>query len=362
MSHLTDTDSRWRRALISPEATLTETIETLNTVAIKLALCVDSDGRLVGAVTDGDLRRGLLRGLSMQDSVREILNRNPLVVPEGTERETVRAIMQVNKVLQVPVVDVAGRVVALHLWDALDKVHTHNHTMVIMAGGKGTRLRPYTENCPKPMLPVAGKPILQHIIERAKSQGFGRFVLSLNYLGQMIRDHFGDGSSHGLTIAYVEEDEPLGTAGALSLINPRPESAFVVTNGDVLTNIDYRELIEFRERHAAHGVMAVRMYEWTNPYGVVQMEGVNITGFAEKPVSRSYINAGVYAFSPAVLDHLVRDCHCDMPTLFDRLREAKHSTVAYPMHEPWLDVGRPDDLARANATLGAGTGEAEDME
>lgn len=359
---MTDTDSRWRRALISPEATLAETIENLNTVAIKLALCVDAEGRLIGSVTDGDLRRGLLRGLTMQDLVREIANPSPLVVPEGTDHDMVRALMRINKVLQVPVVDAAGRVVGLHLWDALDAVTSHDHTMVIMAGGKGTRLRPYTENCPKPMLPVAGKPMLQHIVERAKSQGFGRFVLSLNYLGQMIRDHFGDGSAYGVTIAYVEEDEPLGTAGALSLIQPRPESAFVVTNGDVLTDIDYRELIEFRERHNAHGVMAVRMYEWTNPYGVVQMEGMNIKGFAEKPVSRSHINAGVYALSPAVLDHLVRDRHCDMPTLFDRLREAKHRTVAYPMHEPWLDVGRPDDLERANATLGSGTDEAEDKE
>lgn len=359
---MTNMDSRWRRALISYEATLADAIENLNTVAIKLALCVDAEGRLIGSVTDGDLRRGLLRGLTIQDPVREIANPNPLVVPEGADPDTVRAIMQLNKVLQVPVVDAAGRVVGLHLWDALDEVPSHDHTMVIMAGGKGMRLRPYTENCPKPMLPVVGKPMLQHIIERARSQGFGRFVLSLNYLGQMIRDHFGDGSTYGVSIAYIEEDEPLGTAGALSLIQPRPESAFVVTNGDVLTDIDYRELIEFRKRHNAHGVMAVRMYEWTNPYGVVQMEGVNITGFAEKPVLRSYINAGVYAFVPAVLDYLVRDRQCDMPTLFDRLREAKHRTVAYPMHEPWLDVGRPDDLERANATLGAGIDKAEDRE
>lgn len=348
---MTEVDSRWRRALISPEATMAETIENLNTVGIKLALCVDAEGRLVGAVSDGDLRRGLLRGLTMQDPVREIANPNPLVVPEGSERDMVRAIMQLNKVLQVPVVDAEGRVVGLHLWDALDKVPSHDHTMVVMAGGKGTRLRPYTENCPKPLLPVAGKPMLQHIIERAKSQGFGRFVLSLNYLGQMIRDHFGDGSSYGVQITYVDEDEPLGTAGALSLIQPRPDSAFVVTNGDVLTDIDYRELIEFRERHNAHGVMAVRMYEWTNPYGVVQMEGVDITGFAEKPVSRSHINAGVYAFSPAALDLLTRNQHCDMPTFFDQLREAGKRTVAYPMHEPWLDVGRQDDLEHANATI-----------
>nr|WP_255702758.1 sugar phosphate nucleotidyltransferase [Roseivivax sp. GX 12232] len=218
-----------------------------------------------------------------------------------------------------------------------------------MAGGKGTRLRPYTENCPKPLLPVAGKPILQHIIERARGQGFTKFILSLNYLGEMIRDHFGDGSRFGVSIDYVTEDQPLGTAGALSLLSPAPTRPFVVTNGDVLTDIDYRDLIEFCERQEALGVMAVRIYEWTNPYGVVQMDGLEITGFVEKPVSRSHINAGVYAFEPQALAHLRRDERCDMPMLFDRLREAGERTVAYPMHEPWLDVGRPDDLEKANS-------------
>jgi dTDP-glucose pyrophosphorylase len=355
-------DNSWKRALISPEATLFDTVKNLNSAAIKLALCVDAEGQLVGTVSDGDLRRGLLRRLSMQDSVREIVNINPLVVPEGTDHENVQAIMQANKVFHLPVVDAEGRVVGLHLWDAPRFVASSDYTMVIMAGGKGTRLRPYTENCPKPMLHVGGKPMLQHIIDRAKSQGFGNFVVALNYLGHMIRDHFGDGSAHGVTITYVDEDEPLGTAGALSLIRERPKSAFVVTNGDVLTDINYRELIEFCELHNAHGVMAVRTYEWTNPYGVVQTEGMNIVGFAEKPVTRSHINAGVYALSPAVMDHLVRDQHCDMPTLFDRLREAKKCTLVYSMHEPWIDVGRPVDLEHANLTLGAGTNEAEDKE
>lgn len=348
---MSENDPRWRRALLPVDATLAQTIENLNEVSIKLALCVDAEGKLLGSVSDGDIRRGLLRGLAMDDPVSEIANPSPMVVPESADRDLVRALMQANKVQQVPVVDPQGRVVGLHLWDELTTPATHDHPMVIMAGGKGTRLRPYTENCPKPMLPVAGKPILQHIIERAQSQGFSRFYLSLNYLGDMIRDHFGDGSALGTTITYVTEEEPLGTAGALSLIDPRPDTPFVVTNGDVLTDIDYRELIEFRERLDAQAVMAVRRYDWTNPYGVVEMDGVDISGFAEKPVTRSHINAGVYAFDPGALDHLEAQRHCDMPTLFDRLREKGRRTVAYPMHEPWLDVGRPDDLERANQKL-----------
>lgn len=348
---MSENNPRWRRALLPVDATLAQTIENLNEVSIKLALCVDAEGKLLGSVSDGDIRRGLLRGLAMDDPVSEIANPSPMVVPESADRDLVRALMQANKVQQVPVVDPQGRVVGLHLWDELTTPASHDHPMVIMAGGKGTRLRPYTENCPKPMLPVAGKPILQHIIERAQSQGFSRFYLSLNYLGDMIRDHFGDGSALGATITYVTEEEPLGTAGALSLIDPRPDTPFVVTNGDVLTDIDYRELIEFRERLDAQAVMAVRRYDWTNPYGVVEMDGVDISGFAEKPVTRSHINAGVYAFDPGALDHLEAQRHCDMPTLFDRLREKGRRTVAYPMHEPWLDVGRPDDLERANRKL-----------
>lgn len=351
---MTDTEARWRRAILPVNATLGEAIRNLNEVAIKLSLCVDEDGRLTGSVSDGDVRRGLLRGLSMDSPVSEIANTSPLVVPENTEMDIVRSLMTANKVQQVPVVDVEGRPVGLHLSEYLHTPAARGNTMVIMAGGKGTRLRPFTENCPKPMLPIAGKPMLEHIIERARSQGFNRFVLSLNYLGEMIRDHFGDGSHLNVSISYVEENAPLGTAGALSLLSPLPDRSIVVTNGDVLSDINYGELIDFRVRQSAAAVMSVRSYEWTNPFGVVQMDGVEITGFVEKPISRSHINAGIYALAPIALSFLEEHQHCDMPTLFDRLRLAGHKTVAYPMHEPWLDVGRPDDLERADQALSSG--------
>ena len=350
-------DINWRRTLIPPDATLITAIENLNNTACKLALCIDTEGRLVGTVSDGDLRRGLLRGLTMQDPVSKIVNTRPLVVPEGCGQNVVRDMMRNNKINQAPVVDRARRVVGLYLWDYSDRVLNHDHSMVIMAGGKGTRLRPHTNSLPKPMLPVAGKPILQRIIERAKTQGFANFVLSINYLGEMIREYFGDGSAYGVRVTYIDEDKPLGTVGALSLMHPRPESSFVLTNGDVLTEINYRELIGFCERYNAYGVMAVRKHEWTNPYGVVQIDGMNITGFIEKPVSYSYINAGVYAFSPEIFNYLEPDEHCDIPALFERLREAKLRSVAFPLHEQWLDVGHPADLESANSILGRSTNE-----
>lgn len=345
---MTNREERWRKALISENATLAQAIKNLNEGGLKLALCVHENGQLYGSISDGDIRRGLIQGLTLQDSIKSIINASPLVVPEGAKPETVRGLMVANKIQQIPVIDANGWPVGLHLWDEIDTDPVRDNIVIIMAGGKGTRLRPFTEDRPKPMLEIAGKPMMQHIIERAQKQGFSRFIISLNYLGDVIRDHFGDGSDFGIYIDYVNENEPLGTAGALSLLVSRPDKPFIVTNGDVLADINYGELIDFRDRHDASAVMAVRVYEWANPFGVVQMDGPEITGFAEKPISRSYINAGIYAFDPGALDLLEMGQHCDMPSLFDRLRENGQRTVAYPMHEPWLDVGRPDDLKRAN--------------
>jgi NDP-sugar pyrophosphorylase family protein len=223
--------------------------------------------------------------------------------------------------------------------------------MIIMAGGKGTRLMPHTEYSPKPMVAIGGKPMLEHIIERGKSEGFNHFVLAIYHLGQKIEDYFGNGERLGVQIEYLREQSPLGTAGALSLLSPRPESPFVVTNGDVITDIHYGELLDFHERYQASATMAVRVHEWQHPFGVVQTEGVEIIGYVEKPISRSHINAGVYALSPAVLDELNVNMPCDMPTLFNRLQANGKRTIAYPMYEPWLDVGKPDDLAQANVDI-----------
>jgi len=224
--------------------------------------------------------------------------------------------------------------------------------MVIMAGGMGTRLRPHTENCPKPLLPVAGKPMLEHIIDRARIEGFTHFILAIYHLGEMIEEYFGNGERWNVEIKYLREQAPLGTAGALGLLNPRPTEPFVVTNGDVLTDIRYGELLDFHTRHAAAATMAVRLHEWQHPFGVVQTRGVEIVGFEEKPVARTHINAGVYVLEPDALNTLAVDTPCDMPALFERLQAQSMRTVAYPMHEPWLDVGRPEDLVVAQAASG----------
>jgi NDP-sugar pyrophosphorylase family protein len=279
----------------------------------------------------------------MNSSIDSIIRREPLVVPPTLDRDSVLQIMQTNKVHQLPIVDENGYVVGLHLLDEIMFPSQRPNLMVIMAGGQGARLRPHTDNCPKPLLPVGGKPMLEHIIERAKAEGFQHFVLAIHYLGHMIEDYFGDGSRLQVSIDYLREEKPLGTAGSLGLMNPKPENPFLVTNGDVLTDIHYGELLDFHCRHAALATMAVRPHEWQHPFGVVRTEGVDIVGFEEKPVSRSHINAGIYVLEPKALDTMETGEHCDMPTLFGRLKEQKERTIVYPMHEPWLDVGRVDD-------------------
>lgn len=338
----------WQKAVITPRANIQEAARNLTESALKLALVVGPDGKLVGTISDGDIRRGLLRGLTFESPVSDIIRRNPLVVPEGVPADVVRKIMLANRIQQVPEIDEHNRLVNLHFWDDFESPVLTDVAMVIMAGGKGERLRPYTENCPKPMLLVHGKPMLEHIICRSKVEGFHRFIISVNYLSTVIEDYFKDGEKLGVQIEYLRETAPLGTAGALSLLDNLPVTPLVVVNGDVISDINYGDLFDFHARQFADATMAIKLHEWQHPYGVVQIDGVKIVGFEEKPIARTHINAGVYVLSPSALSYLQKNEACDMPTLFNRLQSAGKRTVAYPMHEPWLDVGRPLDLSEAN--------------
>lgn len=338
----------WRQTKIAAESTLRDAAQNLSKSAQKIALVIDGTGKLLGSLTDGDIRRGLLQGMTLESSVVEVMRRNPLVVPAHMPSDMIRQIMVANKIHQIPEVDDQNTVLGLHTWDAYESARVDTDLMVIMAGGKGVRLRPHTENCPKPMLPVHGRPMLAHIIDRARAEGFVNFIVSTHYLGHLIEEYFGDGRKFGVQIQYLRETSPLGTAGALSLMLSIPERPFIVTNGDVLTDIRYGDLLDFHNRHSSDATMAVRLHEWQHPFGVVEIDGLSIVGFEEKPIARTHINAGVYAISPNALRFLQNGESCDMPKLFERLQANQLRTIAYPMHEPWLDVGRPEDLVAAN--------------
>lgn len=346
-----NSEKKWRTAALLLKSSIKQAITLLNQTGVQIVLVVNSQDTFLGTVTDGDIRRGLLRGLRLEDPIESIMSSNSVVVPPEMTRNMVLQIMHANRLRQLPVVDVDYKLIGLHLWDEISTPMDRPNLMVIMAGGFGTRLKPFTEECPKPMLRVSGKPMLEHIIERAKTEGFTRFVISIHYLGHIIEEYFGDGARLGVRIDYLKESTPLGTAGALSLLHPYPDYPFIVTNGDVLSEVKYSELLDFHTRHSAFATMAVRLHELQHQFGVVQIQGVDIVGFEEKPVFRSHINAGVYVLSHEALNFLERDKPCHMPALFEKLQINGKRVVAYPMHEPWLDVGRPDDLMLANRNV-----------
>jgi dTDP-glucose pyrophosphorylase len=341
----------WTVTLTGPTVDLHAAIAHLDRAGQQILLIVDEDRRLLGTLTDGDVRRALLHGRALTARLDEAMFRTPMVVGPDLDRGAVLNLMQVNKLRQLPIVDAAGRVVGLHVWDQVLAAPSRDNLLVLMAGGFGKRMMPFTETIPKPMLEVAGKPLLQHAIERAHADGFRRFLISLHYLPDVVRHHFGDGRAFGVEIDYIVEDAPLGTAGALSLMADRQDLTFAVANGDVLTDVRFSDMLDFHTSLGASATMAVREHQYHNPFGVVQTDGMEITGFEEKPVWRTRINAGLYTLDPRALDLLVKGEHCNMPTLFDRLRAQGHKTIVYPMHETWMDVGNPQDLLKANRAL-----------
>jgi len=338
----------WRDSIVKINTPIKIAIERLNKVGIKIALVLDENFRLLGTISDGDFRRGMLSGLTLEDTVEKIMNKNPRTVNEGTSRLEILKLMNDTKILQIPIVDRNNFVIGLHLWDDISVQAKYSNIMVIMAGGKGSRLHPQTENRPKPMLLVAGVPILEHIIKRARSQGFNHFIIAINYLGQIIEDYFKDGHKFGVKIEYLHEDVPLGTAGALSLLSHKPEGAFIVTNGDVITDINYSDFLEYHTVQNAAATVAVHTHEFQIPYGVVQINGLEVESYEEKPIVSSLINAGVYALDPDILDLITEPKFRDMPELLDISRDLKKKVIVYPLHESWIDIGRPIDLEIAN--------------
>ena len=341
----------WRQTLMSVNTTLGEAVLNLDQSGLRIILITDNSGFLLGTITDGDIRRGLLKGLNLASPVTQIINNKPLVVTASLNKDLVMQIMAANKIYQIPIVNEHHHVIGLHLWDQIMVSQPRENVMIIMAGGLGKRLHPYTEQCPKPMLLVAGKPMLEHIVNNAKSEGFTRLIIAINYLGHIIKDYFSDGEKFGVQISYIEEQEPLGTAGALSLLTSLPDAPIVVTNGDVISDIKYGEVLDFHVRNYADATMALRSHELQIPYGVVQTRGIEIVGIDEKPILRNNINAGIYVISPSALNILSASSYCDMPNFIEDLIVNSYRIIAYPVHEPWLDVGRPEDLRIANEAL-----------
>lgn len=332
---------------IPPDAAILSAIKAIEAGGIQIAIITDNTSKLLGTVTDGDIRRGLLKGVGLDQPVNLVMNEKPRVLRAGQGRAAAIELMRRLSLHQLPVVDDDGRVVRIELFDDLVAPQDSGTWVVLMAGGLGTRLRPLTENVPKPMIPVGGRPLLETIVRNFESQGFREIFLSVNYKSEVIQAHFGDGLNFGVTIDYLVEKERLGTAGALSLLPRRPSAPMIVMNGDLLTSINFRQLVEFHREQRALATMCVREYAFQVPYGVVQTDGPKLMALIEKPVHNFFVNAGVYVIEPAALDLLPKGQQFDMPQLFERVTACGGTASVFPIHEYWLDIGRFDDLDRA---------------
>lgn len=342
----------WKKVLINADMSLRETIRVIDSGALKIALVVDADQKLLGTVTDGDIRRGILRGCSLEDSVQQVLNRTPTVAAQNEGKDQILALMRLRQVYQIPVIDGDGRVVGLEIVERILETPRYDNCVILMAGGLGSRLKPLTDDTPKPLLKVGGKPILETILENFIHYGFTNFRISVNYKGELIENYFGDGSRWGARIEYLRESKKLGTAGALGLLPERPSLPVLVMNGDVLTKVNFQQLLEFHREHRALATMCVREYDFQVPYGVVTVDNHRILNIEEKPVQRFFVNAGIYVLEPEALDLIPEDTFFDMPTLFEKVVAQEKETAVFPIREYWLDIGRMDDFQRAEGEFG----------
>ncbi len=337
----------WESTLLSPDRTVMEALSVMDQSALQIGLVVDENRRLLGTVTDGDVRRALLAGKDLKSPVSEVMFTGFTYASPDDSDERVLALMRAKDLRQVPVLDAGGRVVGLRLLKDMVGLRKRDNLVVLMAGGEGARLRPLTENRPKPMLHVAGKPVLQTIIENFAAQGFNRFFVSVNYLGQMIEDHFGNGASLGVSIRYLKEERKLGTGGALGLLPERPDAPFFVMNSDLLTTVGFSKILDFHLANRAQATMCVRQYQFEVPYGVVRATGHRLLGLDEKPVHKFFVNAGIYVLEPDALALVPKNEFLDMPTLFSRIMEKGGQCAVFPICEYWLDIGHREDYERA---------------
>lgn len=340
--------NKLQNIVVSSANTIIETMKLIDQSTLQFSVVVDDENRILGTVTDGDIRRGILKGMPLESPISEVMNRNPIYEYEGKDKIYYKQIMEIKKLKQLPIVDDEKRLLYVVFSDELVEVSYKENTVILMAGGLGTRLRPLTNSTPKPMLHVGNKPILETIIESFKNHGFNNFILSVNYKKEQIKDYFQDGSNFGVHISYIDETKRLGTAGALSLLKDKPDHPFFVMNGDLLTNVNYEQLLEFHKDTDTLATMCVREYEYQIPYGVIETKGHKLTSIQEKPIHHSFVNAGIYVLDPEALSFVPKNTFFDMPDLFNCIIESQRAASVFPVREYWMDIGKMSDFEKAN--------------
>lgn len=334
--------------LVESTTSVKHAIERLDRLPTKLLLVVNSK-KLIGSVTDGDIRRALMSHFSLDISVAKIMNNAPKTLAAKDSTMMAKGLIQKFGISAVPVVNTEGEIIDL-LQDDKHLIQKRDNAVFLMAGGFGTRLRPLTNDCPKPMLRVGDKPILETIMEQFVSRGFHNFYISTHYLNEQIESHFGDGEDFGVTISYVHEENPLGTAGAIGLL---PESAkeksLILMNGDLLTNLMFDEFLDYHLEESSGISVGVKEYQYQVPFGVISHQGNRVQEIIEKPIQSEFINAGIYCISPQVLNQVRTNEYLDMPTLIQNQLDLGNNVSMFPIHEYWLDIGRYSDYQKAQS-------------
>lgn len=339
---------KWQSSVISPEQTLEQSIALLEKASLRIVLVSDKSKGLIGTLTDGDVRRALLQHLPLSTPVTEVMNTQPKAAGEGWTRDQILSAMEHHQLLHMPIVDQQNQLVGLETLQSLIHRKKIDNPVFLMAGGFGTRLRPLTQSCPKPLLKVGGTPILELILQGFIESGFHRFFISTHYMSEMIQGYFSDGSRWGVSITYVNEDEPLGTAGALGLLpHDEIDKPLFVMNGDLLTSLNFQHLLAFHEENQATATMCVCEHEYQVPFGVIENDGDQIVSITEKPTQRFFINAGIYLLSPELVKSVEKGKRVDMPTLLSQSIQDQKIVNMFPIHEYWLDIGRIEDFNRA---------------
>jgi len=339
----------WTEILLKPNDTLKATIQVLQDGGIRIALVVDEKKKLLGTVTDGDIRRALIKQTTMDCSVTKVMNSSPSTALASDPSSLIISKMKSRDLLSIPLVDKQGILVGLETLQHLLKKRKYDNPVFLMAGGFGTRLHPLTETKPKPLLNVGKRPILETILNQFIEAGFHNFYISTHYKGEMIRDYFGDGSNWNIKIEYLHEESPLGTAGALGLLPEHlPDMPIIIMNGDILTKVNFEHLLKFHLEQSGLATMCIREYDFQVPYGVVTMEEEYVTTIVEKPVYKFFVNAGIYVLEPKLINQIDGTTYIDMTNLLKTQIEKNKKVSVFPIHEYWLDIGHMDEYKSAH--------------
>lgn len=337
----------WKSIQITKDATVIDAIKIIDSSEARACLVITEDSKLIGTITDGDIRRAILKGVTLDSTISNVLHENPITAPVGKEVSFYQEILEKKQIQQLPLID--ENEILSGFYVASDKKKSKKtNKIVLMVGGLGSRLGALTSNCPKPMLNVGGKPILETIIKNLTSEGFTDFYLAVNYKSEVIEEYFGNGSQLGISIKYIREEKRMGTAGSLSLLEEVPNEPLVVMNGDLLTSINVSELIEFHNENDSQATMCIRNYNFQLPFGVVVVNGENMQEILEKPTEKRFVNAGIYIVNPSTLSRIPKDQFYDMPTFFNDLLKEKMNVKVFPISGYWLDIGQKEDFEKAH--------------